>query len=330
MLKESLEKLLIPQDLSFVESHDAIAEILLNADPHQAAAFLALMRAKGESIEELKGIVSAMRSCMNSIITPYPVLDIVGTGGDGAHTINISTAAAILAAACGVKVAKHGNRSVSSQCGSADVLEALGVNIHQSSDVVLQSIEKAGMCFLFAPDYHPAMKKIKEVRNGLKIRTFFNLIGPLLNPATPEYLMIGVADRAQMQKMAQIIQGQKIKRAFVFHGASLDELTTIGPSEIFDVTPKVIKKDVLDPSVFGFSLCSLDDLRGGDAKKNARHLLDIFEGKPGPKSDTVIFNAAVAVYLYGLAPTIAEGIQMVKAAIESRKAIHVLEQLRST
>lgn len=328
MLKQALEKLLVAQNLTHTESKLAIDEILSDADPHQTAAFLALMRAKGESVEELSGVIAAMRSCMTPVHLSCPVLDIVGTGGDGAHTVNISTGAAILAAACGVKVAKHGNRSVSSQSGSADVLEALGIEIHKNPDEIKELIEKIGISFIFAPDYHPAMLKIKEIRKGLKIRTFFNLIGPLLNPSSPDYLMIGVADPALVDKMAEILLDKKVKRALIFHGSGLDELTTIGPAKVLQVSKQGIEPFHLDPQELGFSPCTVEDLRGGDAKMNAQLLIDAFEGKPGPIADTLILNAAVAIYLYGIAPTVHQGVQIVKDCIQQNKAIEQLNLWR--
>ncbi|MBX3719803.1 MAG: anthranilate phosphoribosyltransferase [Parachlamydiales bacterium] len=330
MLNQVLEKLLNSQNLTFTESRLAIDEILTDADPHQTAAFLALMRAKGESVEELSGVIAAMRSCMTPVPLSCPVLDIVGTGGDGAHTVNISTGAAILAAACGVKVAKHGNRSVSSQSGSADVLEALGIEIHKKPDEIKALIEEIGISFIFAPDYHPAMLKIKEVRKRLKVRTLFNLIGPLLNPASPDYLMIGVADPQLLKTMAQILLSQKVKRALVFHGAGLDELTTIGPAEILEVSEEGIKAFHLDPQELGFAPCAVDDLKGADAMTNAQVLIDVLKGKAGPIADTLILNAAVAVYLYGIAPTVKQAVQIVKECIQNNKAIEQLNLWRQS
>jgi len=330
MLNQVLEKLLNSQNLTFTESRLAIDEILTDADPHQTAAFLALMRAKGESVEELSGVIAAMRSCMTQVPLSCPVLDIVGTGGDGAHTVNISTGAAILAAACGVKVAKHGNRSVSSQSGSADVLEALGIEIHKKPDEIKALIEEIGISFIFAPDYHPAMLKIKEVRKRLKVRTLFNLIGPLLNPASPDYLMIGVADPQHLKTIAQILLSQNVKRALVFHGAGLDELTTIGPAEILEVSEEGIKAFHLDPQELGFAPCAVDDLKGADAKTNAQLLIDVLSGKAGPIADTLILNAAVAVYLYGIAPTVKQAVQTVKECIQNNKAIEQLNLWRQS
>lgn len=328
MLKRLLDKLLIFEDLTDAESRFAIDAILSEANSHETAAFLALMRAKGESVSELQGIVAAMRSQMRSVSFPYPVLDIVGTGGDGAHTVNISTGAAILAAACGVKIVKHGNRSVSSRCGSADVLEALGIRIHQGPDELRLSVDRVGIGFAFAPDYHPAMQTIKEVRQGLKIRTVFNLIGPLLNPASPNYLMVGVADPAVLEKIAAVLADQKIERALVFHGAGVDELTTTGPARILEVAQGKVKRFDLDPEELGFSRCSFDALKGGDAEKNAALFIDVFQGKEGAIADTLILNAAVAVYLYGIASDLREAVAMVRAAIQQNVPMGLVNQWR--
>lgn len=328
MLTEALEKLLSSEDLTYAESLGAIDAILSGANPHETAAFLALMRAKGESVAELGGVIAAMRGCMTPVSLQCPVLDIVGTGGDGARTVNISTGSAILAAACGVKVAKHGNRSISSLCGSADVLEALGIAIHQKPDSVQRQIDKVGISFLFAPDYHPAMQKIKEVRRGLKVRTLFNVIGPLLNPTSPDYLMVGVADLKFLEKMAQLLLNQKVKRALVFHGAGLDELTTIGPAQVLEVSERGIKEFHLDPQEFGFPRCSVDSLCGGNAQMNAQLLIDVFEGKGGAIADTLTFNAGVAVYLYGIVPTVQEGIALVKESIQNNQMMERLNLWR--
>jgi anthranilate phosphoribosyltransferase len=274
MLKNVIEKLLIREDLTQEESQLAIREVLNDGNAHQSAAFLMLLRAKKETVEELLGIIEELQSQMVQVSVSCPTLDIVGTGGDGAHTLNISTASAFLAAKCGVKIAKHGNRSVSSLCGSADVLEALGVNIHQTAEEVARSIEEKNFGFMFAPNFHPAFKSLKEVRRGLNMRTLFNMIGALLNPARAEHLMLGVFSEDILGIASSLVQKLKTRRSFVFHGCGLDELSCVGPSKVIEVTQEGMRAFVLDPADFGLKRCSVEDLRGKDAQYNAAKILD--------------------------------------------------------
>jgi anthranilate phosphoribosyltransferase len=329
MLKQSLEKLLTQENLTQEESALAIAEVLSEANPHQTAAFLALMRAKGETVEELYGVIEEMRSRMVEVSTSVVVLDIVGTGGDGAHTLNISTASAIVAAACGVKVAKHGNRSVSSLSGSADVLEALGVDIHSSPLEVRRSIEEIGIGFMFAPNYHPALKQLREIRKGLNFRTLFNIIAPLLNPAAPQHLMLGVFSKELLEIAAVLLMRLKSRRSLVFHGCGLDELSCAGPADVIEVTPEGIRPFVLDPADFGLKRCTIDDLRGKDSAYNAAQIIEALEGKEGPFADTIAFNAGVASYLYGITESIEEGIKLAQTQLKNKSALNLLNTWKS-
>lgn len=289
MLKNHIEKLLKRENLTAKEAELAIENILTGADSHQIAAFLVLLRAKKETANEILGIVRGMQKSMVALNLSIPVLDIVGTGGDSANTVNISTGAAILAASCGVKVAKHGNRSVSSRCGSADVLEALGVNINLAPTEVTQCIEKLGIGFCFAPNFHPTMKIIKDVRNNLRVPTCFNILGPLLNPARAEYLLIGVFKEELMNLMAEVILNIGVKKALIFNGNGLDELSCAGP-----------------------------------AKDNAKILLDVFHGKTGPVANTLVFNAAVVLYVYGITSSVEAAIPEVKNSINTGRALRLL------
>lgn len=329
MLKQVIEKLITREDLTSNESKLAIHEILSEANPHQVAAFLVLMRAKGETVDELQGVIEAMQHFMVSVSTAYPVLDIVGTGGDGAQTLNISTASALLAASCGVKVAKHGNRSVSSLSGSADVLEALGITMHQSPKHIERCIEEVGIGFMFAPYFHPALKHLKEVRKGLNVRTLFNIIAPLLNPAKAEHLMLGVFSEKLLDIIAALLLRLHTKRSFVFHGCNLDELSCIGSARVLEVTPEGIRSFVLDPTDFGFNKCSIEDLRGQDAQYNAKRILQVFEGKEGPFADTIVFNAGVAVYLYGMTTSIEQGIECAMTHLKEKKALELLTRWKA-
>jgi anthranilate phosphoribosyltransferase len=326
MLKTYIEKLMSGENLTEMEAQTAVNEILNRASPSQIAAFLVLLRAKKETTDEILGIVQGMRERMIALSIATPVLDIVGTGGDGANTINVSTGAAILAASCGVKIAKHGNRSVSSRCGSADVLEALGVNINLSADKVVKCIEEVGIGFCFAPNFHPAMKSIKEVRKSLAVPTCFNMIGPLLNPAKAKYLLIGVFNEELMHLIAEVVFELGVQRALVFHGNGLDELSCVGSANILEVSDAEIKPIILDPKDFGFPRCEVADLKGGFAKENAKILLDVFNGKSGAIADTLIFNAAVAIYVYGITRSIEEAIAMVKFNIKTGKVISLLNK----
>jgi len=324
MLKTYIGKLLNRENLTAEETEIAIETILNGADSNQIAAFLVLLRSKRETSDEILGIVRGMQKMMVALSISLPVLDIVGTGGDGANTINISTGAAILAASCGVKIAKHGNRSVSSQCGSADILEALGVNINLPPTEIVRCIEKVGIGFCFAPNFHPAMKAIKDIRKNLMVPTCFNILGPLLNPAQAKYLLIGVFSQDLMNVMAEVILNLGVKRAMVFHGNGLDELSCVGSAKVLEVTPSGIKPLILCPEVFGFAKCNVEDLRGGTAKENAVIIRDVFKGKAGSIADTMILNAAVALYIYGITHSIEQAILQIKSSINDGKVLKLL------
>lgn len=330
MLKSVIEKLLVRQNLTPEESALAIREVLDGSNSPQNAAFLALMRAKGETAEELHGIIEVMRTKMLEVTTPCPVLDIVGTGGDGANTLNISTASALLAAACGVKIAKHGNRSVSSLSGSADVLEALGIFIHASAPVIARSIGEIGIGFLFAPDFQPSLKQVKETRKSLSVRTLFNIIGPLLNPAKPAHLMMGVFSEELLGPAASLLmrmQGQR--RSMVFHGSGLDELSTVGPAKVIEVTKDGMRPFLLNPMEFGLKKCTMEDLKGRDAAYNAGRILETLEGIDSPFADTIVLNAAVACHLYGVTGSIQEGIALARSRLKDGSALALLNRWRN-
>lgn len=307
-----VDKLKKKQDLTEAECEDAVYQMVKGADKEQAATFLKLLSEKGETAEELFGFAKALIELM----VPYPIdgdtLDIVGTGGDGANTVNISTASALLAAACGVKVAKHGNRASSSKCGSADLLEALGFDFDVPT--------RGNFTFLFAPKFHPAMKEIAPVRKKLGIRTVFNLIGPLVNPTRPSYTLMGVATNTLLSSMSEVLLKLGAKRALVFHGNGLDELSTLGPCDVVEVTKEGKRQYQIDPQALGFRKASLEELKGGDALTNMKLLKEALHGKEGAIFDTLVLNAGVAVYVYGLAPTIEEGIQLAKQAAKDGKA----------
>lgn len=333
-MKECIEKLIAGKNLSREEVTRATVEIFNDVNPYQTSAFLSLMRAKGETPEEILGVVDAMRASMVKLDLNFPVLDIVGTGGDCANTINISTGAGILAATCGVKVAKHGNRSVSSKCGSADVLESLGVNIQCTPQRTIECIKKVGFGFCFAPLFHPGLAKLKEVRTGLGIPTLFNILGPLLNPAAAEYLMIGVFNEGLADLLSNIITinyqrstTNYIKKALVFHSSGFDELSCISPASVIEVTLAGKRRYILDSADYGFKRCKAEDLRGGVPNENANILKNVFAGKQGAVADTLIFNASVALYACGKSESIEQAIGAVKEKLQNGAAGKTLKSL---
>jgi anthranilate phosphoribosyltransferase len=328
MLKPYLNLLVNKQHLSKEEAKAAMTVILEETEPHQTAAFLAILKYRGETAEEIAGMVDALEEKARPANLEVPVLDIVGTGGDLANTVNISTGSAILAAACGIPIAKHGNRSVSSRSGSADVLEALNIDIEVPSDKLRECLRETGMGFMFAPNYHPSLKKLGTIRRGLKLPTLMNILGPLLNPAKAEYALIGVANEPTLKLMSQVVlQQANIKRALVFHGCGLDELTTLGKMIGYEILGGEMRPVEIDPISLGFSRCTLDELQGGDAHQNASILKQAFSGKQGAVADALILNAGAAVWIFGLVPTLEEGIEVARNVLREGGAIKVLEKL---
>lgn len=319
MLRDCIERLIELEPLSTEEVFEGATEMMNGGEPVQIAAFLTLLRAKGETVDELLGLVKALRSQAKKLVLDRPVLDIVGTGGDRSGTVNLSTGSALLAAACGIPVLKHGNRAVSSKCGSADVLEEMGFTIELTPEEIQNEIREKGFAFCFAPAYHPAMAKVRPVRNGLKIPTAFNLIGPLLNPAGTDFMQIGVFKPELVPIIAKVLFKLGTKRSLVFHGHGLDELSCIGPIDALLVTEKGIEDFRIDSRELGLKTCSIDDLKGGDAKTNAKILADALSGIPSKITDTLILNAAVALFLYGPARTLEEGVSIAKEKLLGKK-----------
>lgn len=308
------------QDLSEQQTSEALQALVAGAEPTQMAAFLVLLRAKGETAEEIAGLAKAMRALSIPVHTSYDVLDIVGTGGDGIGSVNISTGATVVAAAAGAKVAKHGNRSVSSLCGSADVLEALGVAVELGPGGVSLCLEEAGVGFMFAPTYHPAMKTVVPVRKSLRVRTAFNLLGPMLNPADAAYGLVGVYSTSVSHLMADALQRLGVKKALVVHSSGLDELTPMGPADVVEVTQQGKHSYSLEPIELGIPRCEVADLAGGDAALNARILMDAFGGARGPVADALNLNAGVALAAATLAADAKEGVAMAQDAQRSGRA----------
>lgn len=327
MLKTLVQKLCLSHHLSQHEMDAAYNYMLAEKNEAQTAAFLALLHAKGETVDELVGLVKAMQRTMLSVKTPHRILDIVGTGGDGYCTVNISTASGLLAASCGVRIAKHGNRSVSSLSGSADVMDSLGCQIHLTAEQVAADIDKHYFGFMYAPAFHTALAEIKLIRKNLALPTIFNLIGPLLNPAHAQYIMLGVAKRKHLQLMADVLTHLGIKRGLVFHGSGLDEISTLGPVTMIEINAVEQKHYHFDPQIYGFKCCNIADLQGGNAKMNAALIRQALAGEHNPLADTLILNAAIALYIYGLAESIEEGVMLAKSAHRNQFAIDLLDQL---
>lgn len=327
-LKHAIEELRQRRELSPDLCASVMEEMLQeDANPLQTAAFLVALRAKPETPREFSAIIQSFHQRMHKVMTPHRVLDIVGTGGDGANTVNISTGAAILAASCGVKIAKHGNRAVSSQCGAADVLEALGIPLQMDPEKIASSIDRLGFGFCFSPNFHPAMQKLRQLRRELNVPTSLNLIGPLLNPARASHLILGVMEESLMPVLAELLQLLGTRRSVVVHGQGLDEISTVGPVKMLEVTPNDISASVLDPREFGFEYCEVSDLQGGEANLNAALLRAALAGERGPIADTLVLNAAMAVYLYGLAPSFAKALPLVQERLQSGAALQVLENI---
>ncbi|HBI22500.1 MAG TPA: anthranilate phosphoribosyltransferase, partial [Legionella sp.] len=277
MLKDSLQQLMKGHDLDRAACQNALTSMLAeDANPVQTAAFLALLHAKHETADELMSLVLACKQRMLPVPTPHRVMDIVGTGGDGAHTINISTGSAILAASCGVKLVKHGNRAVSSLAGSADVLEALGVAIDLTVEQIMASVDQIGIGFCFGPQFHPAMRALRTVRQQLSIPTTFNILGPLLNPANPAHYLLGVFNETLLRPVAQSLQQLGTQRSVVAHGCLLDEISCIGPTKIIEINQTDLHEYTIKPGQFGLKQCNMADLRGGNAQTNAQILWEVF------------------------------------------------------
>ncbi len=331
LLRSSIERLMQKENLDAATCQSVLQEMLDdNVNTLQTAAFLTLLRAKPETAEELYGFVNALKQQMQRISTREAVLDIVGTGGDGANTVNISTGSAILAASCGVKIVKHGNRAVSSIAGSADVLEALGVNIHLSPEKIGAGVEKLGIGFCFAPQFHPALAKLRTLRKTLQIATTFNLLGPLLNPAEPQHILLGVMHENLMGKIAKTLQMLNVGHSMVVFGNGLDEISCIGPLKILEIKEKNIHEKILDPASLGFAYCQKEALKGGAADLNAKILLDVFaKGKNSAYhavADTLILNAGVAVYLYGLQNSLSAGVELAREKLYQGVAFNLLQK----
>jgi anthranilate phosphoribosyltransferase len=329
-IQEAIAKALEGNDLTRSEACEVMNEIMSGrATQAQIAGFLVALRAKGETAEEIAGCAEAMRTHV-VVVEPKrtDLVDVVGTGGDGQRTINISTAAALVAAAAGAGVAKHGNRAASSACGSADVLEALGFNLELSPEAIARSIDELGFGFMFAPAHHPAMKHAGPVRRELATRTIFNILGPLTNPAGARCQVIGVYARELVRTIAEALVQLGSKRAFVVHGAGgLDELSPVGPNYVCEVRDGKVTERTIDALDYGIPRCELEELRGGDPAANAAAIRDVFRGSDGGRRNAIILNAAGGIAAAGLAEDLAEGVEIATRTLASRQADERLAEL---
>ena len=332
--RQVLEALLAGTDLSETQAGD-LMQLLTQPDiqPALAGALLTALRAKGVTAIEVRGLAAAMRRLARRPQLPElpEAIDLVGTGGDASGSLNLSTGAALLTAACGLAVIKHGNRSISSRSGSADMIEQLGLKLPLDESAAAACLDANRFTFLFAPYYHPAMKSLASIRTALGIRTVFNLLGPLTNPAAPRFNLIGAYDEPTAALMAETLAGTELARAWVVHGAAgWDEATPIGPFVAFDVTPGQVRRLVIDPLELGLARCSAADLAGGDATVNAAALRAVFERRDrGAHLDALCLQAGLALHVAGRAPTPLEGIAQARATVDSGAAQAWLVQLQS-
>lgn len=331
-MHEFLKPLLDGRPLSLDQARRAMDRLMTGAaTPGQIGAFLAALRVRGETEDELAGFAQAMRSHAVPVrIARRPLVDTCGTGGDGSGTFNISTAAALVAAGAGAAVAKHGNRSVSSRCGSADVLEALGVKAEVSPETADRCVSEAGVCFLFAPAFHPAMRHAAPIRKELGVRTVFNLLGPLANPAAATHHVLGVYDVRLVGVVARALQRVGVEEAMVVSGTDgLDEISPSAPTRVAHLKGGAVKELEVTPELAGLARQEAGSCRGGDAAENARILLGVLEGKAGPAREAVKLNAAAAVMVVGLAKDLREGARLCAEAIDSGRALAALEKLKA-
>ncbi len=330
MIKEAIIKIVNKEDLSFDEAYAVMNEIMNGeTTPTQNAAFLAALStksAKAETTGEIAGCAKAIREHATPVDTDFDLFEIVGTGGDNAGSFNISTTSAIVAAAGGMKVSKHGNRAASSKCGTADCLEALGVNIDEDPDKCRELLEKVGICFFFAQKYHNSMKYVGAIRKELGFRTVFNILGPLTNPAHPKCQLLGVYDEYLIEPLAKVLMELGVKRGMVVYGMDkLDEISLSAPTKVCEIKDGSLHTYEIKPEDFGLSRCKKEDLAGGDPKENAAITLSILNGEKGAKRDAVLLNAGAALYIGEKAKSMQEGINLAARLIDSKKALKVLE-----
>lgn len=327
MIKEAIVKAVAKQNLTFKESETVIDEIMSGqASQIQMSAFLTAMSVKKETIEEITGAAAGMRKHCIKLLNDMDILEIVGTGGDKSNSFNISTTSAFVVSAAGIPVAKHGNRAASSKCGAADVLEALGAKITISPEKSKQILDKINFCFLFAQNYHIAMKYVAPVRKELGIRTIFNILGPLVNPAGASMQLLGVYDKDLIEPMAHVLSNLGVKSAMVVYGTDgLDEISASSVTKVCEVVNGNYKTYELEPEQFGMKKCKKEDLLGGTPQENAKITRDILSGVKGAKTDAVILNSAAAIHVAKPEISISDAINIAKELIDNGKALNQLE-----
>ena len=332
MIKEAIEKIVNKADLTYDEAYTVMNEIMGGeSTPTQNAAFLSALStksARAETTDEIAGCAAAMRDHATKVDTGMDIFEIVGTGGDGAGSFNISTTSALVAATAGMKVAKHGNRAASSKCGTADCLEALGVNIDQSPEKCIELLNEVGMCFFFAQKYHTSMKYVGAIRRELGFRTVFNILGPLTNPGSPTMQLLGVYDEYLVEPLTQVLISLGVKRGMVVYGRDkLDEISMSAPTKISEIRDGWYRTMVIRPEDFGLKTCSKDDLKGGTPEENAKITRAILSGEEkGPKRDAILLNAGASLYIGGIADSFEEGVKKAGEILDSGKAIETLER----
>ena len=331
MIKEAIVKIVNKEDLTYDEAYQVMNEIMSGETSQtQNAAFLAALStksAKAETTDEISGCAAAMRDHATKVVHGMDVLEIVGTGGDGAHSFNISTTAAFVIAAGGVKVAKHGNRAASSLCGTADCLEALGANICLSPEQCVSLLNDPGFCFLFAQKYHTSMKYVGAIRRELGVRTVFNILGPLTNPASPSYMIMGVYDEYLVEPLAKVMTTLGVKHGMVVYGQEkLDEISMSAPTTVCEFQGGWYRSYRIAPEDFGFERCAKEELRGGTPEENARTTREILSGKiTGPKRNVVLMNAGAGLYVAGKAGSVADGVKLAGEILDSGEALWAME-----
>lgn len=328
MIKEAILKLAKRMDLTDEEALEVMNEIMDGkASPVQMSSYLTALSLKGETIGEITGSARGMRDHCIRLLHDREVLEIVGTGGDGANSFNISTTSSLVIASGGVPVAKHGNRAASSKSGAADVLEALGVKITVSPEESARMLEKIGICFLFAQNYHIAMKYVAPIRKELGIRTVFNILGPLSNPAGANMELMGVYEEALVEPLAEVMSNLGVKRGMVVYGMDqLDEISMSAPTKVCEIKDGTYRTYEIIPEEFGFTRCEKSELAGGKPEENAKITLEILDGKKGPKRDAVVLNSGAAFYIAGKVETIADGVRMAETLIDSGAARRKLDE----
>jgi len=326
--KPLLARLVDGRVLSSEEARDFFAACLRGEPtPAQVAAAVTALRVRGETVDEIAAFATAMRDAARTLDHPYDAIDTCGTGGDGQHTFNISTAAALVLAGAGLKVAKHGNRALSSKSGSSDVLAALGVNLAATPEQQRRALDHAGIAFLFAPHYHGAMRHVGPVRAEIGFRTVFNLLGPLSNPAGAKRQVMGVYDPRLLEPLAEVLGRLGARRAWTVHGQGLDELTTTGPTEVAEWKDGAVRRFTVSPADAGLPTATIDDLRGGEAEENAAALRALLDGAPGAYRDVVLLNAAAALIVANRAADLSEGAILAASVIDDGRAAQALARL---